>query len=467
MAKRNFYLLLLIFFASLVLISVNFYTIKILSAVRAYINGESEYSKGQKDASLYLYTYIETGDSTYIKSFNDAIWVPMADNLARKCMSGEINEYGKNITANYFIIGRNHPEDIPGMIWLFKTFRNTYMKTPVMLWIDAEPLLNQLYNIGIEVNVKIRNHTLTPEEKLQAVQQISMISTALYKKESAFSQVLGDTARKINKYLLFANIMCILVIIGSISVYVIIMIKRLGHSYHKLQATNKEIVETNKELDTLMYSLSHDLRSPITSVLGLIQISKEENEITVLKEYMQLIENTAKQQDIFILEIIDFFRNKRSSLNYTEFSLADLLDGIAGSHKFSHIGKQINITIQLGLDLVYTDELRVKMILNNLVSNAIKYSDDSKPEKTVLIKTYNHQNEIVLEVTDNGIGIDEKHINKIFNMFFVTAHTNKGSGLGLYILKQNVEKLKGIVQVQSVVGQGSTFTVRLPFIRKN
>ncbi len=460
--RRNFYLLLFILIASVALISINYYTITILSAVRAYINGESEYSKGQKDASLYLYTYIATEDSSYIKSFNDAIWVPMADNLARKSM---ISNYGDPITANYFMIGRNHPDDIPGMIWLFKTFRNSYMKTPVMLWTDAEPLLNQLYNIGVELNVKIRSRSLSPEEKVKAVQDISKISAELYKKESEFSQVLGDTARKITRYLLWANILCIMVIIGNISLYVVVTIRRLGRSYHVLQATNKEIVETNKELDTLVYSVSHDLRSPITSILGLIHISKEEQDIEGLREYIGLIETTIQQQDIFILEIIDFFRSKRTSLNCTKFSLAALIDTVVASNKFSSISKQPVITLQLSLDHVHTDELRVKMILNNLVSNAIKYGDDNKSEKTVFIKTYNRHGEIVIEVTDNGIGIDEKHIGKIFNMFFVTAHTQKGSGLGLYILKQNVQKLKGRVQVQSVIGSGTTFTVHLPMMR--
>jgi len=460
--KRNFYLLLFILIASVVLISINYYTIKILSAVRAYINGESEYSKGQKDASLYLYTYIETEDSSYIAAFNNAIWVPMSDNLARKSI---INNYSDQVTADYFMIGRNHPDDIPGMIWLFKTFRGTYMKTPILLWTDAEPLLNRLYNMGVALNAKVRSGSLSPEEKVKAVQDISQISAELYKRESEFSQVLGDTARKITNYLLWANILCVLVIISNISLYAIVTIRRLSRSYQQLQATNKEIVETNKELDTLVYSVSHDLRSPITSIMGLIHISKDEQDIDGLRECMNLIETTIKQQDIFIMEIIDFFRSKRTSLNCTKFSLKALIETVVASNKFSLPGKSVTITRLLDLDHVYTDELRVKMIVNNLVSNAIKYSDDTKPEKTVLIKTYNQFNEIVIEVIDNGIGIDEQHIDKIFNMFFVTSHSQKGTGLGLYILKQNVGKLKGRVHVQSVIGSGSTFTVHLPMMK--
>jgi len=179
MKRRNVCFLTFILVASFALAGINNYTIKIQSAVRAYINGESEYSKGQKDAALYLYSYIATEDTAYMKPFNDAIWVPMADNYARNSM---LNNYDDSITARYFLMGRNHPDDIPGLIWLFKAFRTTYMKVPIALWTDVEPQINQLYSIGIETNIKIKKGSLTTEERPRAVKDISTITTELYKK---------------------------------------------------------------------------------------------------------------------------------------------------------------------------------------------------------------------------------------------------------------------------------------------
>lgn len=464
MIKRNVYLLLFILIALLTLISINFYTIKILSAVRAYINGESEYSKGQKDALLYLYTYIETEDTVYMSYFNESIKVPMADNLARKSL---INHDKDEVVSRYFLMGRNHPNDIPGLIWLFKTFRTTYMKTPIRLWTDAEPQINQLYDIGNRVNEQIKNKSLTRDEKRLAVKEISSISAELYQKESTFSKVLGDIARKITGYLELANILCIFIIIGSIALYATIMIRRLTLINRKLEAKNFEIIETNKELDTLVYSVSHDLRSPITSIKGLLNILKEENDLEKLKEYAGIIANTINKQDIFILEIIDFFKNKRSTLSFNEFSLQHLVDDIVNSQKFTPAAQQIDIIKELNLDTVYTDELRVKIIINNLLSNAIKYSDDRKKNKTILIKTERQDNNIVIEIADNGIGIDKKYIDKIYDMFYVTSNNNKGTGLGLYILKRNIEKLKGKVEVQSELNNGTKFTVSIPFANTN
>ena len=382
--------------------------------------------------------------------------------MARKSLLGN---YDDNITTKYFILGRNHPRDIPGMIWLFKTFKTTYMRTPIKIWTEAEPLLDQLYTIGIGLNRKIDQRALTEEEKLQAVRKLSELSAALYRKESDFSQVLGDVARQINLYLLLANIFCILFIIGNIALYAILMISRLTTANNKLELINKEITDTNKELDTLVYSVSHDLRSPITSIQGLLHIVKDEQDTERLKEYMGLIGTTINKQDIFILEIIDFFKNKRSTLSFSNFSLKNLIEDILANNKFTPLAVHITILREIELDTVYTDALRLKMIINNLVSNAIKYSDEQKAQRTILIKTHQVQNYIVIEVADNGVGIDKRHIDKIYNMFFVTANANKGTGLGLYILKQNVEKLNGNVTVKSELSVGTKFTVSIPLTK--
>jgi signal transduction histidine kinase len=461
---KNIYLLLFILLPSCALITVDVYTIKILSGVRAYINGESEYSKGQKDALVYLYAYIDAENGVYMQSFNKSIEVPMADNLARKSL---IKKESDEKVRQYFLMGRNHPDDIAGLIWLFKTFQSTYMRTPIKLWTDAEPLINQLYNIGKQIDEKIKNKTLSQQEKKEAIEKISFISGELYKKESEFSMVLGDTARKINAYLLFTNVVCILIIIGSIATFATYMIRRLSNMNRSLELKNNEFIEINRELDTLIYSASHDLRSPITSIKGLINLLKKENDLTKLKDYAQIIESTLDRQDVYILEIISFFKNKRSSLSFNNISLKSLIDDTVSNLEFAPIARQIEITKHFSLDTIYSDELRVKTIVNNLISNAIKYSDERKSSRKIDIKTSKQNEDVVIEVSDNGIGIDQEHIGKIFNMFFVTYNGNTGTGLGLYILKQNIEKLRGRVEVHSELHVGTKFTVYLPIISGN
>ena len=119
MKKQKSLLLLFILFVSLLLIVTNYYTIKVLSAARAYINGESEYSKGQKDASLYLVTYVESENIGYWHAFNKSIAVPKGDNIARTAL---LSHQADEIAKQGFITGKNHKDDLPDMIWLFKTF---------------------------------------------------------------------------------------------------------------------------------------------------------------------------------------------------------------------------------------------------------------------------------------------------------------------------------------------------------
>jgi signal transduction histidine kinase len=279
--------------------------------------------------------------------------------------------------------------------------------------------------------------------------------------------VLGDTARKINAYLLFTNVVCILIIIGSIATFATYMIRRLSNMNRSLELKNNEFIEINRELDTLIYSASHDLRSPITSIKGLINLLKKENDLAKLKDYAQIIESTLDRQDVYILEIISFFKNKRSSLSFNNISLKSLIDDTVSNLEFAPIARQIEITKHFSLDTIYSDELRVKTIVNNLISNAIKYSDERKSSRKIDIKTSRQNEDVVIEVSDNGIGIGQEHIGKIFNMFFVTYNGNTGTGLGLYILKQNIEKLSGRVEVHSELHVGTKFTVYLPIIPAN
>lgn len=444
--------------ASLMLVVVDNYTIKILSAVRSYINGESEYSKGQKDALIFLSAFIATEDTVYLNSFRESIDIPIGDNQGRKSL---LNGDSDETVSKYFIRGKNHPEDIPGMIWLFKTFRTTYMKTPIKIWSDAEPYIDQLHDIGIDVGSKVSAHTLSENEKMLATKRISAISAKLYKFESSFSEVLGNTARQITTYLLWANILCVLIIVGSIALFADAMIRRLNASNVVLEAKNKEVVEANAELDTLVYSISHDLRSPITSIQGLISVLKAEDSIEKLKDFADDLESIVKTQDVFILEIIDFFQSKRAFLSYTEFSLKQLVESTIAHSRFIPAASDIAITHELDLDMICTDELRLKIIVNNLLSNAIKYSDEQKPNKSIVIKAQKVHDAMEIRIEDNGVGIEKKHMDKIYDMFYA-AHRGKGTGLGLYILKHHVEKLSGWVEAQSEVNVGTRFTVVLP-----
>lgn len=124
---------------------------------------------------------------------------------------------------------------------------------------------------------------------------------------------------------------------------------------------------------------------------------------------------------------------------------------------------RIKFTQEHLVDEIESDGLRLKIIINNLISNAIKYSDASKQEMFISIKTYFSDGLNKIEVSDNGIGINDKDKENIFEMYFGT-NKNKGSGLGLYIVKEAVENIKGEISVFSESNVGSKFIVTIPHI---
>lgn len=458
--SNAFILLFVIFFSCASLILVNYYTIKILSSSRAYVNGESHYSKAQKDAVRHLIIYLYTYNPKHWQMFLDEMKVPQGDGNAR---IGLINKSAEKNIKNNFIVGRNSEKDLDDIIWLFRNFQSVpFFSKAISEWEQGDYLINKLYSIGKNVNIEILNYDLSIQDRQKILLEINDISDKLTINERNFSNTLGEGTHMIKDYLVYTNIFFILIIICSVSIYYHSMIKKLTSSYKKIEQKNLELITVNKELDRFVYSASHDLRSPITSLKGLIEIAISEEDPEELKNYLNLMNQSLTRQDQFISDIIDYSRNKRLDSHNEIINLNEAIDEVIAQHKHIKEVNEIKIHKQIAINEVYTDGLRLKIILNNLVSNAIKYSDKQKNSKFIKIKTHKDDNHLKIEVADNGIGIKEDTLDKVFDMFFAT-NTNLGSGLGLYITKEAVENLNGVISVKSIIDKGTTFLVTIPY----
>lgn len=457
--SKLFIPLLIVFLSCAFLIFINFFTIKILSASRAYVNGESHYSKGQKDAVRHLITYMYSLDKRDWKLYKEEIRVPQGDGIARVAL---LNEDSNVVIKNGFRAGRNKETDLEDLIWLFVNFKNIpFLAKAIKEWEQADNLIKQLYDLGNEVHKKVDTSTLDMKTREKMLHQITILSNKLTINERNFSNTLGDGTHKIKDLLTIINIFFILVIISSVSFYYSIMIKRLLASKKEIEAKNENLTMLNTELDNFVYSVSHDLRSPITSLKGLIEVAKLEDDLEQINYYMQLMSQSLNRQDQFISDIIDYSKNKRIQIMLRSVSLNNLIDDAINQHYYNRTAGKIIITKDLSIDEIQSDGLRLKIILNNLLSNAIKYIDESKKEMLISIRTYNSGVFHKIEVIDNGIGIQEEYKDHIFDMFFV-INSNKGSGLGLYIVKETLEKLNGSIAVFSESNVGSKFTVTIP-----
>jgi signal transduction histidine kinase len=232
----------------------------------------------------------------------------------------------------------------------------------------------------------------------------------------------------------------------------------------KLVRTNKELSKRNTELDNFVYSVSHDLRAPIASVLGLINLAKKDKETSMKDMYLEMIHKSAMQQDDFIKEILDQSRNSRLEVKREEILFEPLIDETFSQLKFAtSTGKSVEKVIQIQQQQpFYSDRWRLKVILNNIISNAIRYRNGKDPVIKVDIVINEHL--ATLAIQDNGKGIDSDHLPNIYKMFYRATDDGAGSGLGLYIVKEAIDKLNGQIQIESEVGKGTLVRLSIPEI---
>jgi signal transduction histidine kinase len=236
----------------------------------------------------------------------------------------------------------------------------------------------------------------------------------------------------------------------------------------ELAQQNDELMKINKELDSFVYSVSHNLRAPLMSVLGLLNLAKHETNENDVKQYHEMMEISIHKLDDTLKEILDYSRNARQGIIIEPINFKKLIndnfDRMQFMPGFESIRK--NITIDESSPF-YSDNYRLSVIMNNLISNAIKYYDGNKENPFIEITVKINEDRCVIKFQDNGIGIDPKYITRVFDMFFRATGKNEGAGLGLYIVKEATEKLKGHVEIESKLGQGTTFKIELPnFVNK-
>jgi signal transduction histidine kinase len=229
-----------------------------------------------------------------------------------------------------------------------------------------------------------------------------------------------------------------------------------------IQRTNQELSKRNTELDNFVYSVSHDLRAPIASVLGLINLARKDKDTSMKDMYLDMIHKSALQQDHFIREILDQSRNSRLEIKREEVFFEPLIDETFSQLKFAtSTGKSVEKIIRIKQERpFYCDRWRLKVILNNIISNAIRYRNGKDPVIKVDVEIMGHLATLAIE--DNGKGIEQEHLPNIYKMFYRATDDGAGSGLGLYIVKEAVDKLNGNITIDSTVGKGTRVQFQIP-----
>jgi chemotaxis family two-component system sensor kinase Cph1 len=230
-----------------------------------------------------------------------------------------------------------------------------------------------------------------------------------------------------------------------------------------LERRNKELDETNHQLDKFVYSAVHNLRSPISTALGLAELGMESTKEESSKENFKMISESLNKLDLFIQEVIYYSKNKRLTAEYTTVNLLSEVKIIWD--RLLHIDGAYDIELISNIpdEQFEIDILRTKSIIRSLLENGIRYSKQGSHEKSwVEIEIEEKNNELRIVVNDNGEGISEKNKSKVFEMFYRGSTKSTGSGLGLFLVKEMVKAKKGKIALTSAVDKGTRVEIVLP-----
>jgi len=230
-----------------------------------------------------------------------------------------------------------------------------------------------------------------------------------------------------------------------------------------LSIKNQELQQAYTELDKFAYSVSHDLRGPLTGILGAIDIAREMSDINEIKELLLLVEKSVFKLEDYISSMHDYHSSQRGELKIVDIDFNQVADELQDVYRIYTTTNKIRFKVTVNqLEAFRSDELVIKMILNNLITNAIKYQKKNFQDKNIELSIDVHDVMAKIVISDTGIGIPESHFEEIFNLFSRATSHRAGSGIGLYNVRSALLKLGGNIEVSSVVGEGTVFKLTIP-----
>ncbi len=460
------------------LIVVNFYTIKTLSATRAYVNGESHYSKGHNIATRNLINYLFTNDKTHWEKFKTSLSIPMGDAKARIAL---IKKSNSHTIKEGFREGKNEEEDLEDMIWLFKNFNSfSFFEKAILEWKNGDLLNAKLYQIGIDIKQKAEKNQLDFNSKIKILRELDHINTQISIKEDNFSNSLGKGTRTVKYYLLLTNIFFICVIIGSISFYYSSMLKKIINSKQELnqqkdqlEAIINDLEKTKQDLHTeiiqhkkIIGTISHDIRSPLKYIQLIakhLSSNTKDTKNTVAYKYADSIYKSSSQLYEFTKTLIEYSKIYIEDRDYDQkyYSVYDLIE----SKKlfFEEIANNNNTKIINSTDLNLRSNLNIKIIsivIHNLIDNAVKHTESG----TIEIGAEADSDKITYWIKDTGVGMSADIID-YYTKLFENRDPEKlilsTYGIGLHLVLELLIILKGNISFSNPNDDGTTVIISI------
>lgn len=231
-----------------------------------------------------------------------------------------------------------------------------------------------------------------------------------------------------------------------------------------LISAKNQLQDKNDELQLFVYKASHDLKSPVSSMISVMNLLKKSNNITEMQLYIKMVDECITKLNTIISDLLVLGQITYGELECEKVDVKELVDTILKSIEFIKEFKNVHFDIKIEetASSVITERGLLRTIFLNLIDNAIKYSKKRDEPSYIRIRITGYKKGILFSLEDNGIGIAQHQQENVWKMFYRATAISKGSGLGLYIVKTSVTKLGGTIALESEFDKGSTFKVYIP-----
>ncbi len=525
-SRKLYFTIGIITFLVIVELCTLWFSITTLSAVRSYVGGEGLWSKSQKNAILNLREYGYTYDEKNYEAFKEFLKVPFGDKIARIEMSKSNPDLVK--VREGFLQGRNHPDDIDNMIGLTRRFSKVYyLNKAFVAWQKAEPVLDELLEIGERLHVLIESPNIDKEKITVLLYEIERLNTELTTLEDDFSYTLGEGARWLEGMVL-RLVLALSITIGTTSILIAVSINRsikkgldvivdgaelvkkgeletrvevfandeigrvatafnemiatLEHKVVESKVTEAKLVTERQRAQSserakhvFLINMSHEIRTPMNGIQGFANYIR--GSLTD-KEHLEAIEMIIKSADHLMRilnDILDFSGLGNGEVDFIKqpLKVRDVIKDACLYVESNAKLKKIALSYSIGAkvpDIFIGDSIRLSQIFVNLVSNAIKFTENGTVVISADIIDENKENVVIeFRVKDTGIGIPAEKQQKIFELFEQGASSTSrkfgGVGLGLSMVKRLVELQNGKIFLESTPDKGSEFYFRMPFLK--
>jgi PAS domain S-box-containing protein len=245
--------------------------------------------------------------------------------------------------------------------------------------------------------------------------------------------------------------------------WTILDVSRHAETEKALKAKNDQLAKVNQQMEKFLYATSHDLRSPLTSILGLVNIMRMETKDTAILEYVSKVESSTMKLDKIIRDIMSFSKTNYQRTTSEKIDFETLVWKTLNGHRSNPALRKIHFEVNFKGDFpFFNDEEKIEIIVDNIIHNSISFYDANKGHCFIKVIITIEKERALLEVIDNGIGIGQQHFDHIFTLFYKASHHSKGAGLGLFIVKETLEKLDGSITVESEIGFGTVMRIIIP-----